>query len=610
VIKYTIETKKFSELKGKIEIPRFQRGLVWSHEKKAEFIKSLKAGLPIGVLLLSPQKTASGKTSYLVIDGLQRFTTMMDYANDYFQYIEKDEITDLDTAKMIMCSPTAQSVFQNYDIKKQEQVKEDIRAIFVRNIGNRQGKNANAICWDIAKDLCNTPEFDSSEVSLIQPNAFDIVDRLSKEASIDEIIIPAIVFEGNESELASVFQKLNQEGVKLTKYDVFAATWINHTVTIKDDEFIDFVIKKYSSMQDASSLEISNYDPDVIKKSGVLTVYEYAFALGKALRKSCDKLFKKTDESKTETIGFLLLAEIMGLSYNKMSELAETVEEYKDHLDFKALKDALVESCKTVEKALGAWIVAPTKQKTSLACHSELQLASYIIVLFKLKYELTKDKGLETKTSYSNDLKDVKSFLYKHYLYDILRNYWAGSGDNKLEEIISSPKTCRYVKDVDKQALTTVLTEWLSNAAALTVQKSITADTKLLLNYILRGRNGENVDDRHTYDIEHCVPQEMLNEYFIDKGIDVAVSSACNLIYIPTTNNRSKKDKTYYGKQDIDPATYVLNDVELRKLVYPSREELQFVNSTDSLTKENYYKFLDGRVQIMRDALIDSLYSY
>ena len=69
MLKYELDQVKFTELKDKIEIPKFQRGLVWGDAKKKEFIKSLKAGLPIGVLLLS--KTQNGK--YLVIDGLRSF---------------------------------------------------------------------------------------------------------------------------------------------------------------------------------------------------------------------------------------------------------------------------------------------------------------------------------------------------------------------------------------------------------------------------------------------------------------------------------------------------------------------------------------------------------
>lgn len=49
---------------------------------------------------------------------------------------------------------------------------------------------------------------------------------------------------GSDDELANIFQKLNQEGVKLSKYDVFAATWVNQLVQVKDDpSFIDYIIK-------------------------------------------------------------------------------------------------------------------------------------------------------------------------------------------------------------------------------------------------------------------------------------------------------------------------------------------------------------------------------
>ena len=74
-LQYEVKKMKFANIKDRVEIPRFQRGLVWKDERKREFIRALKAGFPIGALLFS--KKADGK--YLVIDGLQRFTTMLDY---------------------------------------------------------------------------------------------------------------------------------------------------------------------------------------------------------------------------------------------------------------------------------------------------------------------------------------------------------------------------------------------------------------------------------------------------------------------------------------------------------------------------------------------------
>ena len=52
----------------KIEVPMFQRNLVWSFDQKKLFIDSLEQGFPIGTLLLYNAPTGTFK----LIDGLQR----------------------------------------------------------------------------------------------------------------------------------------------------------------------------------------------------------------------------------------------------------------------------------------------------------------------------------------------------------------------------------------------------------------------------------------------------------------------------------------------------------------------------------------------------------
>lgn len=442
---------------------------------------------------------------------------------------------------------------------------------------------------------------------------FAIVDKFNKNASIDDVTIPLIIFHGSDTELASIFQKLNTEGSKLTKYDVFAATWYKNKVVVKNDpDFIELVLKKYEAAQNDSDLEISGYNPEEIKKTGELTVFEYAFAIGKAIMNACPKLFPKTkndqkNDSKIDSIGFLVLAELLGLTFQKMEFLAATIDEFSK-VNYKALKDDIIESAKFVELALGNYIVAPTKGRPSLVCHSELQLISYIVVVFKLRHCLSKEDGLVSAPSSSIKMtKFVRQYLYKHYIYDILRGFWSGSGDSKLEDIISDPQTCRYVKDVDKDSFESVVREWLSEANKKKELQSISAETKLFLNYMLRNNNTDV--EKREYDIEHCTPKKILKDYFTDKGISVPVSPACNLVYIPSSENRGKAELTYYQKQEKDATSYTLNQDQLDKLVYPRREELRFVESVDTLTEENYLKFLKGREQIVLKAFIGGLYS-
>ena len=124
-LKYKVETKSFSYLKERIEIPRFQRGLRWRPEKRKGFIKTLKAGLPVGSLLLYPKEQNENK--YLVVDGLQRFSTMLEYAREPFKYIEPEELTDSDLMTIILSSKDAKYVYDNYQHNAQQAVFSEIR---------------------------------------------------------------------------------------------------------------------------------------------------------------------------------------------------------------------------------------------------------------------------------------------------------------------------------------------------------------------------------------------------------------------------------------------------------------------------------------------------
>lgn len=408
---------------------------------------------------------------------------------------------------------------------------------------------------------------------------------------------------------ATVFQKLNQEGVKLSKYDVFAATWFGHTVHVKGDtEFIKQIIKKYDASQEKSGLEISNYDPDAMLKTGELTAFEYAFALGKELIDKCPILFNsKKDDSKVESIGFLILAELLGLSYQSMNKLASEMERHI-RLDFIKLKDAIIDTAKSVQTAFGDYITAPTKKKPSLACHSELQLASCIVVLLKLRYDISIANGLVDKGNKAKKVKEIKRFLPKHYLYDILRGYWSGSGDTKLEEIIADPSTCRYVKDVNRDSFEQVISEWLIASNKKSSLTTVPAETKLFLNYLLRLSVNPADIAKTDYDIEHCVPKKVLQDYFTKKDIAVPISATCNLVYIPKSENRGKGDMTYYQKQKKDASTYTLNAEALDTLAYPRKREL-FVESVSTLTAENYFVFLAEREKYITHRLISKLYT-
>ena len=75
--------------KTKIEVPTFQRNLVWSDEQKKTFIDSVKRGFPIGTLLFYK---IPGRDAFSLIDGLQRSSTILDYINNPTKYFDVTDI--------------------------------------------------------------------------------------------------------------------------------------------------------------------------------------------------------------------------------------------------------------------------------------------------------------------------------------------------------------------------------------------------------------------------------------------------------------------------------------------------------------------------------------
>lgn len=77
----------------RLQIPRFQRGWVWTKEKVLKFFESLYKEYPIGTLIIWPSKR-EGQLVQSVIDGQQRLTTLYGIINGETPPWFKDELAD------------------------------------------------------------------------------------------------------------------------------------------------------------------------------------------------------------------------------------------------------------------------------------------------------------------------------------------------------------------------------------------------------------------------------------------------------------------------------------------------------------------------------------
>jgi hypothetical protein len=96
--------------KGKINIhPEFQRNSVWKLEQKCKFIESILLNFPLPPIYLNETMEAT----YLVIDGLQRSTTLQEYYADEFSLIGLEALPDYNGKKYSDLPEKLQSKFEN-----------------------------------------------------------------------------------------------------------------------------------------------------------------------------------------------------------------------------------------------------------------------------------------------------------------------------------------------------------------------------------------------------------------------------------------------------------------------------------------------------------------
>lgn len=84
-------------------LPRWQRGLVWTDKQKIAFIESAWKGIPLGTYSYNEVDIGSPLDN-LLIDGQQRMSSLQDYLNDRFPVFgwHWSQVTDVDRRSFSM----------------------------------------------------------------------------------------------------------------------------------------------------------------------------------------------------------------------------------------------------------------------------------------------------------------------------------------------------------------------------------------------------------------------------------------------------------------------------------------------------------------------------
>lgn len=593
-LKYKINTYKYSELSKKVSLPKFQRGFVWPKSKQLSFIDTLKRGLPIGMFLLHKRENLD---KFSIIDGRQRMTTLIQFEEKAFEFFSIDDISDNEAIGFFDKDHDAANIYYQISETGRYDYVRLYKELVYKVIYKKKISDADSIKFDLVDSLLESFTFVKNK-NYVRQHVTDYINRLLSFYDLSNITVPVIEFQGSIDDVVETFVNLNTKGTKLSKYDVFAAEWLDFEKTITDPEIISEVYNKYSEAA-AKGIEIEGFDSENVKTQETINIFEYAYAVSKILGKKCSRLVSTSDSADDiDTLAFTILAGVFSVKNKDMRLLGELV--YNSEIDLIDLKSILIESTKKIEDLLKNYLVAPTKDKSRYGVLSELQISSYIITWFKLNYVIQDNKIIKQNLD-KYKIKGFEAYLNKHMIYDVLRGFWAGSGDSKLDELNENFEDSRYFNDISPEKFRTVIDEWFDERKN---KKSISKEVKFVLNYLFIKKY--NPQDNGLFDLDHIVPQANLMKINVS---DIDINNPANLVYISMFDNRKKREDTYYQLVSRNKTSIKLDDIELEKYMYPRREELRFVESKDTFTEDAYNQFLSNRKEIIIKEFMKRLFN-
>ena len=210
-----------------ITIPKYQRKFKWDTTKQRELIDSIKKDYPIGVIT-----TYKDGEKTFILDGLQRLSTVRKFLDNPSSVFPWNKLKDY-----------------GYLDKFDENLKKS-------NLGNKKNRNLIRIFKDIYEQN-QMFEFDriSSFMKYINKNDLktqyileeieDVFYEFKNIFDIGSYRVAMITYEGDVDQVADIFEKMNTGSILLSKYEVYAASWVDF---VFNDNYLSDDIIFYSNI--------------------------------------------------------------------------------------------------------------------------------------------------------------------------------------------------------------------------------------------------------------------------------------------------------------------------------------------------------------------------
>lgn len=596
---YTSENNTFSQLENKLIVPRYQRSLVWSTNDKKQFIETLHNGFPFGSILIYKYEN---EKQYSLIDGLQRYSTIKDFKKNPEKYIDFDEFRDR-IYHLIIKNEVSETTKNNFKRKISKAIND-----YIELVANER-RNLTILISNIVKEM----DIDEQVINEVWIDIYDIhenmMEFIDNYINVEQILIPTVVFNGDMSSLATVFQNLNKTGKKLSKYQVFAASWSKLVIKLSSDELntklLDQTIERYNSLIEVRELEIEDYSESELRQSREINLSELCYAIGKLILNKMEVFWDSDNDDLANQIGHSTLAIVLNVSNKKIANLSSHYKTIDDSHFLENMVKKILEIFEEINTYFSRYFKVPGTSKQEYyggSVASDLQVLSIFGSLWNVKYgPITNNQHLQNLPRYGINYNKIKTNLIKHFIVDSVTSKWVGTGDTKLDEIIIEGNV-PYIFDIPRDTMNNLLFHWHNE---LLKKKSERFEPKSRMLYTVLMSYYHNDFNSSKYDKEHVISK---NTFSSIKNYSIPGGSIGNLMYLDVANNRSKGKLSLY---DALKEGQQLSEIYTSKQSYPTKEAFERINSELQVKNPNYEVIVDvikTRGQHILNDLMNKLY--
>ena len=527
-----------------IVLPKFQRGISWRIDQQRRLISSIRQGFPIGAILLA-QRSWDQPNKFSIIDGLQRTTAIRQYRKNPVPFIGTADNEypagwkDFGNWIANRYSSSAQTPSGVNDFLHSFLSETDLDFPDQFGFFDKVTQFFGATLEQLAAD------------SELKSRANSFFKSIKEELDISKVSIPVILYSGPDSLLPEIFERLNSEGVKLTKYQIFAASW-QRSIRCSHPEVLAAIASFYERRLQNSEIEIEGVGED--GNPEILTLFDYLTGLSTVLVDRFPMLFASGWSSH---IAFAIASVAHRCQIGKMATLEDHFPKSDEgEILTDAFTSAILSSCEDVNRALKGrlGLRLNTSKSLDFSGHTEFQIGTIVTRLLVEHFEHS-DWSEKTKVS---ERKKLDQFVRRWYLIDRLRRAWGNAGDSQFfrqvwetiklsdgkDALIPSKITLQKISDDDLQ---NVLNTWFDEEIRRRdkARQSVSSETKLVLRYFYVDKLSVLEEDEKRFHLDHLVPVSWWKEFFKKFKSDELeaagpINSIGNLCLMIDIDNKSK----------------------------------------------------------------------